>query len=255
MFGLFKSFVGIMAMPLPMAFFLALVGLGFVFWGWRRAGFVSAFLATLMVVSASWGPVADRLLAPLESAHPPVLDARGLDGVCAVVVLGSGWVPDASRPIGSQLNESSVQRLVEGVRLWRQVPEARLVLSGGSRREDRPGVALGYHEAAVSLGVPEAALTALDGPLDTAQEAYAVREVLGDGAVFLLVTSASHMKRSMRHFRRAGLSPIAAPTRFKTGRQSSNPFSDWIPSAWHLRKTERAIYEYLGLIALEWDHK
>jgi uncharacterized SAM-binding protein YcdF (DUF218 family) len=94
----------------------------------------------------------------------------------------------------------------------------------------------------------------LDTPVDTAQEAYAVRDVLAPGERFLLVTSASHMPRSVRHFQRAGLEPIPAPTRFKTGNRSGSMLAFWLPSAQHLRKTERALYEYMGLVALEWDH-
>ncbi|NLY59529.1 MAG: DUF218 domain-containing protein, partial [Gammaproteobacteria bacterium] len=48
--------------------------------------------------------------------------------------------------------------------------------------------------------------------------AYAAAAVLGEGAQVLLVTSASHMPRAMRHFQNAGLRPIAAPTHYLAGR-------------------------------------
>ena len=72
---------------------------------------------------------------------------------------------------------------------------------------------------------------------------------------FFRVTSASHMRRAVRHFERAGLQPIPAPTGFKTGGDRLNTPSYWLPSAGNLRKTERAVYETLGLWALEWDHR
>jgi uncharacterized SAM-binding protein YcdF (DUF218 family) len=142
---------------------------------------------------------------------------------------------------------------MEGLRLLEALPEARLVVSGASRDADRTPVALGYAEAARALGVNPARIVVLDTPVDTAREAYAVREALGAGARFLLVTSASHMPRSVRHFERVGLKPIPAPTHFRTG-GGADRLSYWVPSAGNLGKTERAVYEYLGLLALEWDH-
>jgi uncharacterized SAM-binding protein YcdF (DUF218 family) len=63
------------------------------------------------------------------------------------------------------------------------------------------------------------------------------------------------MARAMRDFETAGLAPIAAPTHFRTGRRETERLQYWIPSADQLRKTERAVYEYLGLLALRWDHR
>ena len=109
--------------------------------------------------------------------------------------------------------------------------------------------------AAQAFGVRAALLVVLDTPVDTAQEAYAVRAVLANGERFFLVTSASHMRRAVRHFERAGLAPIASPTHFRTGRGGPDRLSYWVPSAGNLRKTERAVYETLGLWALDWDHR
>jgi uncharacterized SAM-binding protein YcdF (DUF218 family) len=171
-----------------------------------------------------------------------------------VVVLGGGWEPDADWPAGTRLNESSVHRLMEGLRLLQGLPEAKLVVTGVSRRAGELPVAQGYAQAARELGVPAERIVVLDTPTDTAQEAYAVREFLGTEARFVLVTSASHMPRSVRHFERVGLTPIPAPTHFRTGRGGPDRLSYWVPSSGNLGKTERACYEYLGLLALEWDH-
>jgi uncharacterized SAM-binding protein YcdF (DUF218 family) len=195
-----------------------------------------------------------RLRRVREQAYAPVLEVGALEEVAAVVVLGAGWEPDADWPAGIRLSESSVHRLMEGLRLLQGLPEARLVVTGASRRVGKLPVAQGYAQAARELGVPAERIVVLDTPTDTAREAYAVREALGTEARFLLVTSASHMPRAMRHFERVGLAPIPAPTHYRTGRGGPHRLSYWVPSSGNLAKTEGAVYEYLGLLALELDH-
>jgi len=124
-------------------------------------------------------------------------------------------------------------------------------LRSGIPNDREPGDAA----AAQALGVDPARIVVLDTPTDTAREAYALREFLGTEARFVLVTSASHMPRSVQHFERVGLAPIASPTHVLTGRGRPVRLSYWVPSSDALRKTERAVYETLGLRALEWDHR
>jgi len=251
---LIKKLVATFAMPLPMTLLLLLLAALLAIMGWRRGARGLAGGAMLLLLLASWAPVADALLGPLESLHPPLLDARSLPGVSHIVVLGSGYHADPDLPITSQLGDSAVIRLVEGVRLWRQVPQARLVLSGGNIFE-RESVARGYSRLANALGVDALSMDLLEMPIDTAEEAYAVLDLAGADARIVLVTSASHMDRARRHFERVGLEVTPAPTRHKSLRENRSRFDYWVPSASHLRKTERAIYEYLGRASLWLDHR
>ena len=75
----------------------------------------------------------------------------------------------------------------------------------------------------IQYGVPAELILVLDEPLDTAQEARAVRAALGGGSPLILVTSAAHMPRAMRHFQAVGLDPIPAPTQYLTGRGDRPP--------------------------------
>jgi len=102
-------------------------------------------------------------------------------------------------------------------------------------------------------GVPNDRLVVLDTPTDTGQESRAVRKALGEGAALVLVTSASHMPRAMAHFRAAGLAPVAAPTHYLAGNDSTDDLSYWVPSAKNFRKTERALYETMGRLALRFE--
>lgn len=252
-----KTLVAALAMPLPAALLLAAVGVLLWLLGRRGLARYVLVMALFLPLLAAWAPVADRLLAPLEHRYAPVAvaDFAG-DEVAAIVVLGGGWDPESSWPATTRLGESSGQRLTEGLRLFAAFPEAQLVVSGGSRHADQ-GSARGYELALQELGVLVSWLWVLGTPVDTAQEAYAVRAHLPellDGQRFFLVTSASHMPRAVRHFQAVGLEPVPAPAHFLTGRTYANPLHYWVPSAQHLRKTERAIYEYLGLLAWRLDH-
>ncbi|AHE97853.1 ElyC/SanA/YdcF family protein [Thioalkalivibrio paradoxus] len=250
-----KPLVGAFAAPLALATLLVLLAALALWRGRRVLGRLLLVLGLLLIFLSSWAPVANRLLAPLEGAYPPVWDPRDQGDVTAVVVLGAGWEPDFDAPASIRLSTRSSVRLMEGLRLLEALPDARLLVSGASRDATRLPVALGYAQAAQALGVEPARLVVLDTPVDTAQEAYAVRAVLADGERFFLVTSASHMPRAVRHFERAGLEPIPAPTGFKTGRERVRTLGYWLPSAGNLRKTERAVHETLGLLALELDHR
>jgi len=66
--------------------------------------------------------------------------------------------------------------------------------------------------------------------------------------VLLLVTSASHMPRSMILFKKLGMHPIPAPTEYQVkGRRGTSP-KRFYPTADGLMKAERAFYEYIGLV-------
>jgi len=253
--GLLKSLVATLAMPLPVAVLLMALGVLLGWVGRRRTGRFVSRLGVLLLVLSAWNPVGDRLLTPIEQAHAP-LDAQAMPaGIQAVVVLGGGWAPEPPWPATTRLNQSSLHRLTEGLRVLQLYPDVPLIVTGASRQDGVVAVARGYGEAAIELGVPAERVIVLDTPTDTAQEAYAVRDALGSEARIVLVTSASHMRRAVRHFERAGLAPIASPTQFVTGRDDTTRWTYWVPSSQALFKTERAVYETLGWWALELDHR
>lgn len=253
-YDLIKSLAAQLLVPLPVSLGLLVLG-GLLCWRrCQRFGATFAGLGLAVLFLASWAPVAERLLTPIETRYPALLDVPQNEPLAAVVVLGGGWQPEAPVSSVSRLSESSAIRLMEGVRLWREVPELPLVVSGASRNALVAPVAQGYAEAAQALGVPQPQLQVLDWPTDTGQEALAVRDTLGEGAQVILVTSASHMPRAMRHFQAAGLSPIAAPTHYLTQFNSPGSVRYWVPSASHLHKTERAVYESLGNLMVNAEH-
>ncbi len=254
MYDLLKVLVAHLVMPLPVTLGLLLLGGGLAWRGLRGPGLAAAALGLLLLFLASWSPLADRLLAPLEARYPALQALPDDESLAGIVVLGGGWAWHTPWSITGRLGESSAIRLMEGVRLWRQRPSLPLVVTGSSRDPDAEPVAWGYARGAQELGVEPAQLQVLDTPVDTGLEARAVSKVLGEGARVVLVTSASHMPRAMQHFRRAGLRPMAAPTHYLAARSRVRRFGYWVPSATQLRKTERALYERLGLLALRFEH-
>lgn len=252
MFFFLKKLIGTLVMPLPLALLLSVAGGLLLALRHRKAEGLLVILALLGISLASWGPVADALLSPLESRYPPLLDASGHPEAVAVVVLGSGYSPVPGLPVTSQLSATALVRLAEGIRLYRQLPGAHLILSGGAVYGSGAS-AHGYARAARGLGVPASDLVLLDTPRDTAAEARAVRDLLGTKQPFILVTSAAHMPRAIRHFKVEGLNPVPAPTRYRSLREDRFRLRYWVPSARQLRKTERALYEYMGMLAVGLD--
>ena len=101
-------------------------------------------------------------------------------------------------------------------------------------------------DAAVSPGInPESILMETQSK-DTAEQAVNIRKIVGN-APFIMVTSASHMKRAVGMFRRQGLQPIPAPTDYWVATDHALSPADFFPSPDNLRKLQIALHEYMGI--------
>ena len=231
--------------PLPLAA-LAVCLAGLLWWAGRRRLAACLWSATAVAFFlAAWMPFAERLLAPLENQHPPQPQIAADTDARAIVVLSSGWHENRpAYPVTARFDDSGLMRLVEGVRLYHALEGATLLLNDLSAHPETAG----YSSLAQALGVAASDIRHIRGH-NTRAEAASAQQELDHGEMFLLVTSASHMPRSVHYFQNKGLDPIPVSTRYKTGVTARDKLSYWVPSASALRATELAVYEYLGLVA------
>lgn len=253
---LLKKIVSRLLFPIPLSLLLGFVGLVLP-WFTRRikAGKALTTSGLVLLLLLSSAPVADSLLAPLEERYPPYgmpgLEGlgRGLteDEIAYVVILAGGRPMVDDVPVTAQMSAHSMARLIEGVRVHRRCVNSKLILSGGlGVPSDARPETLTNHRFAVLFGVDPDDIIIESRSSDTKDQARLVAEIVGD-VPMVLVTSASHMPRSMALFRKAGMQPIPAPTDYLIQPGSLRVLS-LVPSAGELYKSERAIYEYLGLI-------
>jgi uncharacterized SAM-binding protein YcdF (DUF218 family) len=242
-----KQLVGALATPLGLALAVALLGWLARMLGRRRLSVALLVSAAVWIYLAATMPVANALLAPLEMRYPPLRTDRSLH-VAYIVVLGSHYAPRDGLPVTATLGPDGLARIVEGVRLARVFPEARLVVSGGAAAGHMPS-ARGYSMLAGELGIAPVKLVLVEAPRDTGEEAAAIVKLLGSSP-FLLVTSASHMPRAMKLMTMAGARPVAAPTAHRADPSLAWSWRSLLPLASALRGTEIALHEYLGLLAL-----
>ena len=242
---LLKKFVAPLLFPLPLCFLLIAAGL-VLLWFTRRqkTGKVLATSGFVLLVVVSYGFLSAPLLRSLEHGIPQP-DEAALAPVKWIVVLGGGSSTDTSLPVTSRANGTTLARLAEGIRLQRQMPNARLLLSGAAilnTGSDAKSMAA----IATALGVPPASIVLDEESPDTETQAVNVGRIV-KGEPFVIVTSAYHMPRAMGLFVKAGLRPVPNPAQYLTGR-STGGFapSDVYPTTGGLVTTQIVEHEYLG---------
>lgn len=242
-----KNLIHLLVMPLPLSLICAAMAAIFRIRGFRRSAWCLLAAAAAIIYLSSMSVVGDALLGPLESKYAGLSQSEPATAAAYVVVLGSSYSPRDGVPVTAAIADDGLARIVEGVRIFRRLPGARLVVSGGAPNGGSPS-AIGYALLARDLGVDAAALDILDQPIDTNEEAQALAKLIGSKS-FILVTSAYHMPRAVRLMQRIGLQPIPAPTGQSVGMPADVDWRRFVPTSAGLRKTERAIHEYLGLFA------
>ena len=237
----FKKIVGMLIMPMPFVGLLLVLAV-FGFFTQRKKLTTTCAIFALLVFFISTTPmVPDRLLASIEKQYVQFDLSRN---VSHIVVLGCGHVNDGTLPITSQIHPCSVIRINEALRLFRANPGSVVVTSGSAFNNAFSNAEMNKR-LLVALGVPESQIKTFATPKDTREESIVMSRYL-QNKTFALVTSASHMPRSMRLFSNQGLTPLPAPTEHLVRIAEDPDWRYYLPHSNNVRKLERWWYETMG---------
>ena len=202
------------------------------FWG-TRGGFLFRFARSFSAVIGalfllvSFGGGSYFLIQPI------LIPEERADSAGAAVVLGGGVYRDGTP------TESTIRRVVRGVRLYHEGKVPLLLFSSGLPRPSRQSEAAAMAQFAETLGVPRSAMVLEDRSRNTAENAHFTSRILKERRIsrILLVTDPVHMRRARDTFRSQGIEVTPAPT------NSGRKFHDYI-GRWTF--FQRGVHEYIG---------
>jgi uncharacterized SAM-binding protein YcdF (DUF218 family) len=204
---------------------------------------------TVLLLLSGYGIPGRWVMGALENRYPPLLGQEAVQvasmPVAVVAVLGCGHVSDPRLPVTSQVDNRSLHRLAEGIRVMHYAPQAKLVLTGGRGFDPVPNSRIVARLARL-FGVPSDRIVVRTSPSSTVEEAQVIKPLVGSDP-FILVTTASHMPRAMAVFEKQGMHPIPAPTDHELKQAPRNTPDRFFPDSTNLALTHTAVYELLGL--------
>ena len=208
---------------------------------WLVAGVCLLFAFSLPIVSESLLWVRQHKLERLLPAEVPETEA--------IVVLGQGmswtlvkntYVPDWGDP----------DRFFAGVELILAHKAPKIVFTGGKLpwdlSDETEGDVLKHY--AQRMQVPPDKIWVTEPVENTAQEAQAVRKLLGPTAKkIVVVTSAFHMQRAQWLFEQAGFEAFAYPVDI-SGNSINITWQSFLPNPWALATVHNSVRELWGLL-------
>ncbi len=198
-----------------------------------------------------WMPLPDALLRHMENQYPA--PQGSLQPYVGMVVLGGAIsIPYGEHDVRRYTLSAAAQRMTTPIVLWRQYPHLLLLFSGGQSdviaREI--SVADAAREFYASMGVSPDRLLYERAARNTHENAVLSAKVPGVDKTqpWLLVTSASHMPRSMALFQREGWNVTPYPVDYVTSRYT--PWTHYSITEGVLR-WEILLHEAVGSLVLE----
>lgn len=229
------------------------LAVGVLFWllgggRWRRLGTTLTVAASAFLFAFLFIPLGTLVTRPLENHVPPVALPQSIDGI---VILGGTVKPARTQKNNRPgLNESG-ERLVEGMALARQFPDARVVFTGGtialfSEVEAEAVVARVVFE---QLGFGGAQFVYESRSRNTRENAIFSKALAEPqpGETWVLLTSAAHMPRALAVFEAVDWPMLPMPVDYRSG-DWSEPLYDMVVTE-ELELFEYGVREWLGLTA------
>jgi uncharacterized SAM-binding protein YcdF (DUF218 family) len=220
----------------------ALLALGRERWGRR----LSILGASLLVVFGLL-PTSHFLMHTLEARFPqPDLPEQ----ITGIVLLSGAERPTATVDSGEPQLNSAAGRYTTALRLAARYPDARLVFTGGPFKDPRTGE-LGQtgvgREILTSVGLDPSRLTFEEGSRDTCDNAFNAMALVkpSKGDRWVVVTSASHMPRTVACFRSAGWDVIPQPADHHSATSGLDVGNFKISD--NLAMLDVALHEWVGL--------
>ena len=216
---------------------------------------------TLFFYALCTSYVADTLLSPLEKPYNTSLHVN--DEANAVVILGGGNIKGSAN---LPLSDEAYKRAMWGIMVAKShnLP----VLFSGAGIEQGYSESDSFFESAealkiflnleipthLPLHVKTFSLHVEDKSLDTFENAKLSKALFLEAGVekptIYLVTSAYHMRRSIKLYEHFGFNVIPTATAFKISSREKNGW-DLLPNIWAFEKSYIALHEYAGLLSLK----
>lgn len=216
-----------------------------------KAGLRLVGLALGLMALTAWQPPSDFLLHALEAPYAEMAPGTHLVAYTGVIVLGGAMeYGSVQRDHLQPLLNGAAERMTATVALLRTYTHLRVLFTGGEGQLRGAGQTEAERARLFfeSMGVPTAQVQYEDQSRNTYDNAILTARLPGVDPKdrWLLVTSASHMPRSMATFVKAGWNVTAYPVDFRTGQRS-----DWLDFslAEGATRWEIALHEWVGLVA------
>jgi uncharacterized SAM-binding protein YcdF (DUF218 family) len=200
-------------------------------------------LSIVLIYGASIAPVANYLCYYLEKdfINNPTAGAKNID---AIVVLGNG-----TKDINALKNTFNTGieslRLLHAVVVYNKTGAKSFVCSGKGYGKVSEAEAMA--RLAEKLGVPKEKIRIEPNSKNTGENAVELNKMFVNKNINIgLVTSAFHMKRSEREFKKYFNNVVPLPAHYLYSSPTGNPVIRYIPQSEELYKTSVALKEIVA---------
>lgn len=236
-----KKLISFFIKPYGLILLILMVGLYFLFAKKEKLSKVLLSLGVFLLLLFSYSPFSNMLVSGLEDRF--VKYDYSHEGIKYIHVLGSGHTSDDTQPLSSLISNSGVKRVLEGVLIHKNIAGSKLIFTGYGDKNEISNAEINKR-LAISLGVNEEYIIIDETPKDTNDEAFFAKKIT-QGEELILVTSATHMQRSLAIFASVGLYPTPAPTDFHK-KEILSYFE--LPCLGSLQNSQMSMHEYIGIL-------
>lgn len=214
-----------------------------------RGAITLGCVALLWLWGWSMPMTSERLRLSLEQAYPNVAVEK-ISQADAIVVLGGAFSTNEAWPYPNA--SGTVDRYWHAARLFHANRADFIILSGGGT-SDRPEKLTEAEAGAIFLedmGVPREALLLDTESRTTRDHVVYLKPIVHEAGLerLILVTSATHMRRSEAVFRHAGFDVVPVATDFSVGERPTGGLRRYLPNVGALAGSTQVLHEYLGTL-------
>ena len=242
----------------PLNWVIIFIFFGLLFLGLRKPHLCKRFLvlALLDILIVGWLPTSEIFLRPLENAISKIdIGKLSADEIGGIIILG-GAIEGGEIAVdrGEISIYSSAERVTKAFELIRKYPDVPFIFTGFSGRITPRGVS---EADAFKQLIQEQGLAGRDGYYEnqsrnTYENVILIKPMIAEiekgrpAKPWLLVTSASHMYRSVQIFQKQGLNVIPIPVDYQTANSLQWTAFDLVDGAQNWNKLA---HEIIGLFA------
>jgi uncharacterized SAM-binding protein YcdF (DUF218 family) len=254
-----KRSIEIIVSPLGIMTILMACGLaGSVARRHSRVGQRLLICGVLLFLVYLFSPLSPYLTLSLEKQFRPMLKPPESPKINRIAVLAGYGEEHPAFPITSNVSGQTMGSISEGLRLYRLVPGAKLITSGGVARRGEKPVAAMMADFLQQMGVPAVDLIVEGKSHNTYENLRELRKLVG-AEPFILVAPACDLRRALAVSQRLRMNPIPAPSciwAMQHHPDAASPiqwtadfFKSWAsPSLENLHRLQWAYHEYLGYV-------